>query len=240
MRFMFRISRPKVFSVAQASAVLPQEFSFEERDEDPRLVLETPSDLTHEQGFELAQRECERLCFLTGEWLAPTLLHKESPDGSIVRYGSFTADALIVKPIPPDVDRQRWTTAGAVQLRLWRIVTTENLPTAAQINLLFQIVEIAHPHTNDPAIYPVYTEADRLAKRDPEPLREALLLRHLSSHGYSPIGTSQLKTYCQHHNIPEYMHDPTSPEVQAVLKERLHIVKEVARRVIEPSITRRS
>lgn len=233
MKYVYAVSRFQAFAPKQASAVLPQHFSFREEDGRLLLVVEPPSNLTDEQVFGQVQQESDRHFFLTGEQLDPKPVRKEYPDGSVIGLASLSEDAYLIKPLPPEIDRQQWQIPLAVQLRLWQLAKLPDLPVAARINLLFQIIETRYPDQND---YPEYKDP----KAPPHPRTEAKLLRHLASHGNTQTVTSkQLKLYCQHLGISEEFHNPTDADFIRVLRNRLSVVEREARKVIEASITRK-
>jgi len=217
------------FAVREREA---QNFSFREEDGQLLLVVEAFDRLTDEQVFCQVQRECDRLFFLTGQQLGPGLLRKEKPDGSSTGFISHTADAFIVKPLAPEINRQDWQEKPlAVQLRLWQLAQFADLPVAARINLLFQIIEITYPDRDD---YPKY----ECPSNSPHPRTEAKLLRDLVTHGKKKMDSPQVKLYCQHLGISGESHDPTDADFLRVLHSRFSVVKDEAHRVIEASITK--
>lgn len=237
MRYVYTVSGFRVLAIEQARGVLPQHFSFREEREQLLLVVEPPGVVDDEQVFGQVQQECDRLFFLTGEQLAPKILRKENSDGRSVGFGSFTADAFITKSLSTEVDRQQWHIPLAVQLRLWQLAQSPNVPIAARTNLLFQIIEISYPNTNDQNQYRQYKDP----RKRPHPRTEAKLLRHLASHGNTKRVThEQLKRYCQHLSITEEFHNPTDIDYLRVLREGFPVVESEARRIIEASITRKT
>lgn len=234
MKYIYIVSKPRAFTLEQASAVLPNNFSFQEEGDQLLLVVETPNGFTDEQMFNQVQRECDRLSFLTGELLDPNLLRKETPDGRATGILSVTVGAALIKPLAPEIERQQWDSCLPVQLRLWQLVQLPNLPVATQINLLFQIIEISYPNTGDSNVYPQYSNTHN----PPHPRTEAKLLRDLASHGKKRMGSSQVRSYCQYLGISEEAHDPTNLNFIQVLRDRLQVVQTEARKVIDNSITR--
>lgn len=120
----------------------------------------------------------------------------------------------------------------AVQLRLWSLVDSPNMPISIKINLLFQIIEIAYPETRNEEIYPQYLDSNN----DPDPKTEALLLRNLVSHG-GQAGSPQLKKYCNFLGIPQTMNNLGNSEFIKKVESRVGVIKEEARKVIDNQIT---
>jgi hypothetical protein len=233
MKYVYAISGTQRLNAAQAVAVLPPHFSFREENGQLLLVADKPDHLTDEQVFYQVQRECDRLYFLTGQQLDPKIFRIERPNGLSTGFLSVTASASIYKPIAPEVDRQNWQGKPlAVQLRLWQLAHLTNTPIAAKINLLFQIIEMTYRKAND---YPKYKDPNKC----PHPRTEAKLLRHLASHGYTVTMRSELKRYCQHLGISEKFHDPTDADFLGILHQRLSVVEDEAKRIIDDSITRK-
>ena len=200
------------------------------------LVVEPQSDLTDEQVFNQVQQEFDRIDFLTGVYLSPKPDRKENPNGSIQAISSIAVFLHGIKPLPAEIDRQDWDKSLPVQLRLWKLAHSPNLPLSSQINLLFQIIEISYPNTDDEKDFPPYLDS----KKSPEPPTEAKLLRHLASHGKQKMKRSkQVQRYCKYLAIPEESHDPTDFKFLQVLRDGLPIVENEARKVINEAITRK-
>ena len=234
MRYVYSVHTFGTLSVDKAHALLPQHFSFEEKDGQRLLVVTQQPGETDEDVFGQVQRECDRLFYLTGEQLDPRLLRPENLDGSTTSSQSFHARAWIVKPLDK-FDCQLWQGPHLTrQLRLWYLAHLPNVPIAARINLLFQIVETSDP----PPHYPAYEEADRRADKPPDPRTESKLLRHLASHSGTP-DREELKQYCRYLHIEQKMYDPTDKDQARVLQGRLPIVEGLASRLIKASITRK-
>lgn len=235
MKYVYTVSKPTAFTLEQASAVFPTSFSFQEEDGQLLLAVTPPSDFTDEQVFNQVQQECDRLFFLTGGQLDPKLLRKETPAGPVTNFRSFTMGAVLVKPLGTEIERQQWQASLPVQLRLWQLAQLPNLPVATQINLLFQIIEISYPSTNDQSVYPQYSSTHS----PPHPRTEAKLLRDLASHGKKRMGSRQVQLYCQYLGISDESHDPTDSNFIQVLRNRLQVIQVEARKVIDDSITRK-
>jgi len=236
MKYLYKVSRLQATTPKQVSAVLPQNFSFQEEDGHQLLVVETSSDLTNDQVFNQVQQECDRLFFLTGNQLNPKLVRQENPDGSASVQASLHMFLAGGRPLPPKIDRQQWGTALPVQLRLWQFAHLPGLPIAVQINLLFQIIEISYPNTRCDNEYPQYQDTTAA----PDPRTEAKLLRHLASHGKQAMRGQQVRLYCQYLGISEESHDPTDANFIRILKNHLQVVKDEAWKVINDTITRKS
>ncbi len=236
MKFIFKLSTLKPLTCEQIKTVLPGNFLFTVPQDDSRslLTVEESNGVSEQKVCWNVLKECDRIAFLTGVQLNPGLLCKVRTDGSTEVTHSISSCTVVVKPSALDnVVSQNWEipeASVAVQLRLWQLATPD-LPVAARINLLFQIVEIAHPERSE---YPKYEDSTK----EPDPMTEARFLRNLASHGKQAIGDKQLQLYCQRHGLPLEMHDPTNPTLIKLLEDRLEVVKSEARRVIDSSITR--
>lgn len=235
MKFVFNISRPHRLTLDESSSILPEDFSLREEDGQLLLIVEPIRHSSEEHVSNRVQQECDRIHFLTGEQLNPKLARIENPDGSGLAWSSLPSYLYGVRPLPLETDRQQWQTTFSVQLCLWRLAQTPDLPVVAKINLLFQIIEISFPNTRSVEDYPEYNEPDN----DPHPRTEAKILRDLASHGKKQMGNPQIEDYCRHHGLSAESHDPTNAKFIGVLKKRSRIVEEEARKVIDSQITRK-
>lgn len=183
--------------------------------------------------FSELQQECDRVFFLTSESLNPKFEWETNQNGTTSSQSSISCRINTVNAVPQNTTLQDWTSSLAIQLRLWGLAKSSGLPLTARINILFQIIEIFYPETNNPTYYPVYLDISK----SPHPRTESLLLRNLVSHGGKDITSSQLKNYCQFLGIPENFHNPINSKCIKVLKNRINIVEKEAHKVINEKIT---
>jgi hypothetical protein len=141
----------------------------------------------------------------------------------------------VVKQLPKNIDRQQWSKDDiTVHLRLWHLAYSPDIPLAAKINLLFQIIEIEYPETHDNTFYVEYNDSTK----PPTPMTEAKLLRHLMSHGKSDNVKKQLEHYCIFLGIKPGTHDPTDRNFINCVKKRLSVLENEARKIIDNKITK--
>ncbi|MDP8263199.1 MAG: hypothetical protein P9M13_07850 [Candidatus Ancaeobacter aquaticus] len=225
----YSISKFKTFSHEQAKEIFPDNFRIKIENGKYFLIVETMSGLDRDVFIEV-QKECDRIFFLTGEQLNPQFEWKKNDDGVTTRLQSFRNDFRCVEKIPDNSTKQQWTPCLTVQLRLWQLAKLPDLPIAAMVNLLFQIVEIAFP---DKKQYPKYVNSNI----PPDSKRESFLLRDLVSHSGAIMYSDQLKEYCKFLNIERTFHDPTDVNFTKAIRRRFNIVEDEARKVISEQIT---
>lgn len=228
MKYCYNIEKFKTFSPRKAKEILPEHFQLKTEENNYYLIITTSKAVDGEVFIEV-QRECDRIYFLTGEQLNPRFEWKRNDEGLTTHLNDIKSDARIVKSLPDDIGRQKWNLALSIQLRLWQLSKLSDLPIAAKINLLFQIIEISFPNTRDKTDYPDYNDITN----PPDPKKESLFLRNLASHGKGMVGDLQIKNYCRFLNITETLHDPTDTNFIKALKSRLKIVEQEARNIIK-------
>lgn len=234
MKIKYIIHDMAHFNAGQLIKVFPENCTIEQKDK-TYLTVELPSGSNEHDSFFFLQREVDRLFYLTGAMIKYDLISVENEDGSFTGFGDLNMMLQAVKQLPENIERQEWDTNDiTVHLKLWSLAFSPNLPLAAKINLLFQIIEIEYPKTSDNAVYPHYNDPTS----PPDPKTEAKLLRHLMSHGNSPIKDNALKQYCSFLGIPQAMHNPVDQNFISSVKNRLAIVIEEARKVIDNKISK--
>lgn len=244
MKYSFRIHKIDNRVAKALPNVFPESFSFEDEGEQHLLVVNLEQELLDDQVNNMVQRECDRISFLTGEQMKPTLVNKEYNDGRHMASDTREGRTRGIKMLPAGVGRQDWQSNPdlALQLRLWDLALLQHLPIAAKILLLFQIIEVSYPNTNDSNDYPEYKDSTCV----PHPRTEAKLLRHLTAHSKMGSVRSQLEIYRQHVRIPvdssgsTVSHDPTNISIVGVLHNRVRVVCEEAERIINSAILKRS
>jgi hypothetical protein len=233
MKYFYTLSEFNASTNDQVNKILPQNFSVEDEDDTQVLLVETNED-DDALVFVEVQQECDRVFFLTGIDLNPTLVRKEIQEGQIEIRSSQGTYLIGSKPIDPNIDRQEWTIPLSVQLRLWKLANQPDLPVAVKINLLFQIIECSYPDRRNQSDYPRYNRSDA----PPHPRTEAKLMRDLASHGFSDVASDQLRNYCKYIKIPAKLHNPTDPKFIRKLQDKLSIVRNQAQELIDNAITR--
>ena len=240
MKYRFKICRIDARVAGAVAAAIPESFSFEEEDKQLLLVVNLEKKLTDDEVRSMVQRECDRVAFLTGDRMKPTLVDIECDNGRHTISDTRGARTKGFRPLPTGVGRQDWHCNPnlALQLRLWDLAQLPHLPIAAKILLLFQIVEVTYPDTTGSKDYPDYRNSACV----PHPRTEAKLLRHIAVHGKMKSVRPQLERYRQHLGIPvasvasAVSHDPTDSSLIRVLHDRVRVVREEAEKIIASAI----
>ena len=234
MKFKYRIKDMGNLNAAQLIKILPGNCTIEQND-NTYLIIERDPGTTENDSFFFLQREVDRLFFLTGINIKYELDTIENNDGFSTGISGLKCMLTAIAQLPENIDRQQWGTNDiSVLLRLWSLAFSPNLPLAAKINLLFQIIEIEYPDTSDNAVYPNYHDP----ANPPDPKTEAKLLRHLMSHGNGPIANNSLRQYCIFLGISPEMHNPIDPNFIFGVNKRLSILIDEARKIIDDKISK--
>ncbi len=133
--------------------------------------------------------------------------------------------------LPADIKPQRWSYNLTVQLRLWS-VAVDHTDSLTKLILLFQIIEIAYPDTNDNNHYPVY-EDHAVA---PHPLSECKFIRHLITHS-GDVKSKQLLKYCKYIGVPGVMLDITDNDYCQLITSKLLLMQKEAENIIKIALT---
>lgn len=230
MKYCYSIFKPKTFNFDQTAKIFPDNFSFQQENEETFIIINTEEN-SESEVFKQVQRECDRIFFLTGVQLNPVFKWVKNTNGIKTCFNTITSDACIIDvEILKEIVQQNWNDNFATQLRLYQDANLSNLPMPAKINLLFQIIEIDYPLKNGNN-YPKYCDFNI----EPLPMTEAKLLRHLVSHAGKP--NDELKEYCKFLKIPETMNDLTDQKFMQAIASRFHVVENKAREIINGKIT---
>ena len=232
VKYFFSISKPHTIDPSDLAPILPPNIIYSEENT-ATLILETDSDISDDAARYQVLRECDRLDFLTGEKLSPMLTRKEQ-NGITEAYSGIKFEASPVKRLDPAVQRQQWdqSPALAAQLLFWRLAHEPRLDATSKIRLLFLIIENADPGKS---AYPKYHDSSS----QPNPKTESKLLRNLVSHQGNKM-REQLEHYCRFlGRRPDKSFDPTDSGDWVIISQRLHVVEEVAGKIIEQAITKR-
>lgn len=232
MEYCYSISKFQTFDFKQAERIFPDNFQLNTKNDKTFLIVTTENTSGSEVFIEV-QRECDRVSFLTGEQLNPQFQYIKNAEGIKTCQQCIVGKMMIVSPLPQNIDKQQWDLTLTVQLRLWQLAGLPNLPIAARINLLFQIIEIAFPCRGDKTSYPEYPDSNVC----PHPRKESLLLRDLVSHGKGEIRNADLKTYCNFLKVNESLHDLTDSNFMEAVEKRFNIIRDEAYKVINKKIT---
>ena len=232
--YHFSIPKPHSLTVAELSQILPPHFICRENEDHLVIILETESSVSDDVAHFEVRREFDRIFFLTGEDLHPSLLFKEC-DGLKEGTTYIRGEVILVKRIDPTIDCQEWRSNLVRQLRYWRLSVREE-DVSAKVQLLFKVIEITFPDTKNEKQYPVYSDPSQ----PPAPGRESKLLRDFVSHE-GKIFTKQLREYCKFlgRSDETKFFDPTDSKDWIIVNQRLHVVQELAREVIDSALTRR-
>ena len=233
IKFIFRLLNLDHVTCEEIQRILPQNFILEQKDKDIFLTINADDETDENKAKFLLDRELDRIFFLSGQKIESSLKLIEYPNGRKQTIVTIKYDINAIQKISEEIAPQQWTNNIEVQLKLWVLANTYNLPLAAKINLLFQIIEIEYPNTSDQSIYPLYRDSTT----EPNPMTEAKLLRHMVSHGKSPIENNQLRTYCDFLNLSPEMHDPSNARFIDVISRRIPIITRLAKEIIEAKLT---
>jgi hypothetical protein len=231
MKYAFTIHKYKFLSEDFLEKILPEHFDVAKDLENPKsFVLIVTSQQSDDQAvLSELQRELDRIAFFIGHPIYPLKKYKENDDGSRENSSMISTDIRCLGQIPNSLGPQIWTSKLSVQLCLWRLAGLEEMPYPAEINLLFQIVEMSDAFQECRLGYSDPSSA-------PDSLVEARLLRNLVSHN-EPSMKEELKCYCQYLGIPQKFHDPTDKNIVSKIKQRKEIVKKRIRKIIEESMS---
>lgn len=207
-------------SVLQRS--LPVSMKVEDRDDGMYVVVDS-ADQESEDAQHALDRELDRIFFITCVRVTAEMCRK-----TVSRTLSFRWD--IQGRLPLTIQPQRWTPELALQLRLWR-TAVDATDSSTKIILLFQIVELTYPDTNNQTQYPQYDDPSC----SPHPRTEAKLLRHLVSHAGKPTG-AQTENYLKYLSLAPVLSDRTNPNFLLVVQGKVPHVETIARQVIESAL----
>jgi hypothetical protein len=236
MKYVYNIKHSANLTPDQFRCVLPSHFLLREENEQLMVIIEREGEPDEKQVFYEIERECDRIFFLTGIQLDPTLIRVERPDGLKMAHSAIKSDCILYEQLPSDLDRQQWTQILEIQLRLWQLANLPNIPLSVQIMLLFQIIECFYPDTNDSKSYPVYDPND--FSQPPHHRTEAKLIRDWVSHQKKKVDRRQLQNYCKYMGLKEKkFFNPTDAIHQQIIPKLYQKVKNEAEKIIASSIT---
>ncbi len=234
MKFKYELRDTAYFSAAQLTKIFPVNFVIEQ-DDKIYLLAEFPPVTTESDSLYIVQREIDRIFFLTGVNMKYELKTIEDDNGINIGLNNLRMDLGVVELLPNDIDHQQWSKDNiTVHLRLWNMAHSLAIPLAAKINLLFQIIEIEYPNTQDKEVYIPYLDT----KNPPSNMTEAKLLRDLMSHGKNSKVKTQLENYCKFLKLKPGMHDPADRDFMNCVKKRLFVLENEAQKIIESKITK--
>lgn len=232
MKYVYNIKHSADLTPDQFRRVLPSHFLLREENEQLMVIIEREGE---PDDFYEIQREWDRIFFLTGIQLDPTLIRVERPDGLKMACSAIKSECILYGQLPSDLDRQQWTQTLEIQLRLWQLAHLPNMPISVQIMLLFQIIECSYPNTNDLKYYPNYDP------KNPDPRTEAKLIRDWVSHQKKKVDHGQLQNYCEYMGLKEKkFFNPTYAIHQQIIPKLYQKVKNEAEKIIASSITRKT
>lgn len=199
---------------------MPQEVTIEQRDDGLYAVVASTEEDASTQR--LIDRELDRLFFLTCVRLYAEMCRRRVT-------ASITCDYRINRSIPEGTAPLNWTDELELQFKLWSIAADTTNPML-RVLVLFQIIELSYPDTNDTIAYPPY--ADESA---PPPARtEAKLLRHLVAHaGNAKPGTEK---YLRFLGLPARLSNLTHRDWIRKLSDRLPIIEMQARELLQGAV----
>ena len=207
-------------SVLQNS--LPASMKVEERGDGTYVVVDS-GEQESEDAQRALDRELDRIFFITCVRVKAEMCRKIVTASQTIRFS-------IHGELPKTIQPLRWTPELALQLRLWK-VAVDTTDSSAKILLLFQIVELSYPDTNNQTLYPKYGGPSCA----PHPRTEAKLLRHLVAHAGNPTGT-QTENYLKYLGLGPVLSDRTNPDFLVVVRGKIPHVEALARQVIESAL----
>lgn len=228
MKYIYSIKNFTDLTPDQLRGIVPSHFSLREEGKQLVIVIEREGTIDEEQIYNEIQRECNRISFLTGIQLNPTLIRIERPDEPRRLNDEISVGLNGVEQLPSDLDRQQWTEILKIQLRLWQLAHLPNMPLSVQIMLLFQIIECSHPNIKCP----------KDCSGPLDPLCEAKLIRDWVSHQNKKM-YSHMESYWGHLKIKEFL-DPRNTIHQQIIPKLHEKVKTEAEKIICASITKKS
>ncbi len=203
---------------------LPSNFEVQEQYGD--FYIEVEQNIKKEEQLKyLVNRELDRYFFLTFIKVRSKIVKSTITMVHTVRYRSYGS-------LPKNIQPQKWNYNLPLQLRLWSLADEVD-DIVTKILLYFQIIEISFPETNCDKQYPKYNDTSK----PPHPRTECKFIRHLVVHA-GEVKYEQLKKYCEGYlKIPAVMLDRSDPEYMEIVNNKIEILKQQARSVIELSLT---
>lgn len=201
---------------------LPSSFIVKEKNDGIYVEIESDSE-GDARCQRLIDRELDRHFFLTCVKIRAEMIRKR------VSF-SFNIGYRIHGSLPNDIQPQKWNYELPIQLRLWSIAVDHN-DILTKLLLLFQIIELSYPDTNDSEFYPIYNNSTS----PPAPRTECKFIRHLIAHA-GDVKTEQLKYYCAYLNLPVVMLDITDQGYYETIASKLPLMQQEAKKVIEKAL----
>lgn len=201
---------------------LPPSFLVREKNDGIYVEIESNSE-EDDRCQRLIDRELDRHFFLTCVKIRAEMIRKRVTSSLSMSY-------RIHGSLPDDIQPQKWNYELPIQLRLWSIADDHN-DILTKLLLLFQIIELSYPDTNNPRSYPIYNNSTS----PPVPRTECKFIRHLIAHS-GDVKTEQLKHYCEYLNLPEVMLDITDQGYYEIIASKLPLMQQEAKKVIEESL----
>ena len=202
---------------------LPPDFTVAEKKDGIYVEIKSSSS-EDERCQRLIDRELDRHFFLTCVRIHANMVRKRV-------YHIHEQKYSIHGSLPDNINPQNWNYELPIQLRLWA-VATEHQDVITKLLLLFQIIELSYPNTNDQRYYPLYSGDPTIP---PEPTTECKFIRHLIAHS-GDVTSAQLKLYCEHLQMPEVTLDITDKHYFEVISSKVSLMENEAKNVINNSL----
>jgi hypothetical protein len=187
-------------------------------EEDKGIYIQIESACNEDQSCKyLVDRELDRHRYLTAVKIKAEMVKRTVTKSLQLSFG-------IHSKLPDDIQPQVWDSNLATQFRLWNLAADSN-DDMLKVILYYQIIELTHSTLN---CFPEYIDSTLV----PNPLSEAKFVRHLVAHS-GDVGSKQLKTYCKYLGIPDLMFDPTDLGHVEIIKSKVGLLEEEAKKVIE-------
>ncbi len=237
MRYKYKLSNIDEKLCKKLQEITPDNFDFPLKD-DVLLSLHFEDNTSEDDANFILKREIDRINYLTGHNITSTLVEFEGNEPNRTGISEIVCFANPVRDIDDSVSVQIWDDSKLeTQLRLWSMAHESGVSLASRINFLFQIIEIEHPDTRNQDVYPNYT-CNAEAPGAPNPMTESKFLRHIMSHGKTGTVFGGVADYCDFLGIDREMHNPTNVEFMNKIKERIPILLEQSKQIIEDKITK--
>jgi hypothetical protein len=226
-KYVFEITKDSLLDDNLLRKSLPDFFELEKESGVHFFKIDVDQVKTEEQACYFAQRECDRIHFLTGLQIACDYKYIETPNRQFFYSTSAAVSDVLYSLLPDNIKPQKWSNKLAMQLSLWQMANSETLLLTTRISLFFQIIDLIKPAAN-PVNYPEYTDSDSA----PVKMTECKLLRNLVTR-QGDMKNPQLINYCKYLGYRTRLPDVSDEEFLRILKSKLPLLRGEAKRMIK-------
>lgn len=214
-------AKPVDLNLQTLRMMLPASMSLDQRDDGLFVTVES-SGTEDERTQPLIDRELDRVFFLTCVRLRAEMCRRSAT-------GAMRGSWSVHGQLPAGKGPLHWTDTLTLQLRLWALASG-NHEFALKVILLFQIVELSYPNTNDIFYYPKYI----YSTTPPHPRTESKLLRHIVAHAGTPRPETQ--AYLRHLQLREVLSSYHDSQWEPNILARIPIVEREAAQILRGSV----